>query len=379
MSESSTRRSFIAKGAAVGAATVLASAESQAAKKKETAKEPEKPVSKYDRKLKIGVIGLSPYSFMLWSWSDIIEGVKPGSQRGNFGTPFLNMEITHIWDKNRQAADEFAKRMNAVVVDKFDGMLGKIDGLIFADFDDVSMQPKLAKPYLEAGVPTYISRPFAYSLREIDEILDAAAKGNTPIIATTKYEHYKEVPALKEKIKNIGNIRLVQAATFTLDFPMHFHIQFMMLKILGYDVKKVAMFTDHDMKANYVHDVYVYPGKDSQPPFTCSIDGSLIPDSFYINIYGDKGNLHAEMLRGYDWEYSLLHRYAPQVIDMQRTFYGKNYEPYDIVRKKTEIFLTAYYSYLEKGGAPVDVGTVPAEWRVNSPNLNVRIDLNQFK
>ena len=76
------------------------------------------------------------------------------------------------------------------------------------------------------------------------------------------------------------------------------------------------------------------------------------------------------MLRGYDWEYMLLHRYAPQVIDMQRTFEGRNYEPYDTVRKKTEIFLTAYYSHLERGGAPVDVGTVPADWRVSSKNIN---------
>lgn len=364
MPQSKSRRSFLTTSAAVGASSVLASKRAQAA--------PEK------KKLNIGVIGLGPYSFMLWSWSDIIEGTMPGSPRGNFGTQLLNMDITHVWDRNTKAAEEFAKRMDATVVKKFDDMIGKIDGLIMADFGDVPIQSELIKPYLEAGIPTYISRPFAYSLREIDDILDAAAKGNTPILATAKYEHYKEVPALKSKIKNVGKIKLVQAATFTIDFPVHLHIQFMMLKILGYDVKSVSMFCDHDMKANYVHQTYLYPGGGDQPPYICTIDGAAIPDSFHIRIIGDTGIEEASMLRGYDWEYGLLHRYAPQILDMQRTFEGRNYEPYDVVRKKTEIFLTSYYSYLERGGAPVDIGTLPADWRVTSPNLDTRREINQY-
>ena len=365
MSESKSRRSFLRKGAAAGAASVFAGASAKAAPKN-------------DGKLKIGVIGLGPYSFMLWSWSDIIEGTSPGSPRGNFGTRLLNMEITHVWDKDKKAAEEFAGRMDATVVNKFDDMIGKIDGLIMADFGDVAYQHNLIIPYLEAGVPTYISRPFAYCLRDIDAMLEAAAKGNTPIIATAKYEHYKEVPALKSKIKNVGKIKLVQADTFTIDFPVHFHMQFMMLKILGYDVKQVSMFTDNDMKANYVHLAYLYPGNNDQPPYICTIDGARITDSFHIRIVGDNGIEEASMLRGYEWEYSLLHRYGPQILDMQRTFEGRNYEPYDVVRKKTEIFLTAYYSYLERSGAPVDVGTVPADWRVNSPNIDVRQEIDQY-
>lgn len=362
MSESTSRRSFITKGAAVGAASVLAGKKAEAAPKN-------------DRKLKIGVIGVGRMSFMPWSWSDIIEGTKPGSPRGNFGTPFLNMEITHVWDKEPEAAEKFANQLDIKTVKKYDDMVGKIDGLIFADMDDVRHMKTLAKPYLESGIPTYLSRPFAYSLRDIDEILESAAKGNTPIIATAKNEHYKEAPALKNKIKNVGKIRMVQAAAHTADFPMHFHIQFMMLRILGYDVKQVSMFTDHDMKANYVHETYLYPGNDEQPPFVCTIDGAKIPDSFHIRIIGDQGIETASMLRDYEgWQDDLQFRYAPQVLDMQRTFYGKNYEPYDNVRKKTEIFLTAYYSYLERGGAPVDVGTVPIDWRVNTPNLNTQPD-----
>ena len=366
MSASTSRRSFITKGAAVGAASVLAGTKTQA-----------QPSP--DRKLRIGVIGVGRWSFMTWSWSDIIEGTKQGTPRGNFGTPFLNMEITHVWDPDPKAAERFAKQLDITVAKKYDDMLGKIDGLIFADMLTVPYMKTIAKPYLEAGVPTYLGRPFAYSLRDIDDILESAAKGNTPIIATAKYEHYKEVPALRNKIKNVGRIRIVQVAANTLDFPMHFHIQFMMPKILGYDIKQVSLFYESETRSQYVHETYLYPGKEKQPPYVCTIDGSGIPDSFHIRIVGDQGIETASMLRGYgDWQDDLQFRYAPQIIDMQRTFYGKNYEPYDIVRKKTEIFLTAFYSALERGGAPVDVGTVPVDWRVHSQNLDTSDDINKY-
>jgi hypothetical protein len=179
-------------------------------------------------------------------------------------------------------------------------------------------------------------------------------------------------------MKDIGDIKLVQANGCTYDFPVHFHIQFMMLQILGMDVKQVSMFCDNSMKATYVHQTYLYEPKDGKAPYICTIDGARLPESFNINIFGEKANASASFLREYetehDWEYKLYFRYAPQILDMQRTFEGRNYEPYDNVRKKTEIFLTAFYSYIERGGAPVDVGTVPMDWRVGPPYIHQNTD-----
>jgi hypothetical protein len=365
MSDTASRRSFLASGMALGSATLASGLSAEAAP------------SPDDRKLKIGVIGVGPQSFMPWSWSDIIEGTKPGTTRGHFGTPFLNMEITHVWDPDPQASRKFVDMIGGIkVVKKFDDMLGKIDGLIFADIGSVGYMKHLARPYLEAGVPTYLSRPIAYSLRDVDDMLEAAAKGNTPIVATTKFEHYREVPALRNKLKNVGEIHMVQVAANTYDFPMHFHIHMMMPQILGFDIQTVSLQADGFRKAQYVHETYLYPGGEGQRPYMCTIDGSSIPDSFHIRIIGKDGIEEMSMPRGYDnWEYDLLHRYAPQIIDMQRTFYGKNYEPYDIVRKKTEIFLTACYSALERGGAPVDVGSVPVDWRAELPGLDTSMNI----
>ncbi len=64
---------------------------------------------------------------------------------------------------------------------------------------------------------------------------------------------------------------------------------------------------------------------------------------------------------------------------MQRTFETKkNLQPLDEVRKKTEVFLTAYYSHLERGGAPVSVGSVPPVWAPPHPKPGW-IDEGMFK
>jgi len=346
--QSTGRRGFLKGAALAGAVSLADSGKVEAAPAK---------------KLRIGAIGNGEYSFMSYCWSDIIEPDKEAnSNRGSFGTSFLNMDITHIWDVNPEASQKFAARMDATAVKKYDDMVGKVDGIIFGGFYEVPWQHKLARPYVEAGIPVYLSRPFAYCLKDLDEILDCAAKHNTPILATAKHEHYNEAPALKARMKTIGTIQSVQATCSSRDFPVHLHTQFMLLKILGYDVEKVSLMTDDAMRNKYLQETYLYKGSENQPPFICTLHGISNPDSFSITIFGKEHTVSATMPRSPDWKDMLLFRYAPQIIEMQRTFEGNLYEPLDNIRKKTEIFLTGFYSYQEKGGAPVQVGTVPSDW-----------------
>lgn len=316
------------------------------------------------RRLRIGAIGVGEYSFTSFCWSDIIAPDKPAnSGQGTIGTPFLNMDITHVWDVNPEASRKFADRMNATAVKRYDDMVDNVDGVIFGGFYEVPWQHLLARPYVEAGIPVYLSRPFAYRLRDIDELLDLAAKHNTAIIATAKHEHFKEAPALKSKLKSIGPIQCVQATCWAGDYPIHFHTKFMLQHIFGYDVEKISVITDKDIGNNYLQETQIYKGWEGQKPFICSLQGVMNQDSFSIDIIGRDGNASATMLRSPNWQDSLLYRFAPQVIDMQRTFESKkSWQPLDEVRKKTEIFLTGYYSHLECGGAPVNVGSVSPDW-----------------
>ncbi len=345
------RRSFL-KTAALGTAAAAASQTARAA------------VSKPGTPLRIGVMGVTD-SFISYSWSDIMEGTMPGNnpRAGSFGTSLLNMDITQVWDKDFAAAQKYAERLGATAVKNYDDMVGKVDGVIFGGMNEVPWYPQLAEPYLKAGTPLYLSRPFAYNMKAIDRIIEMAKATNTPILATAKYEHYNEIPALRSKIGDIAVVNMVHATGNSRDFPMHFHIMFMMLQILGMDVEEVSLVTDGLARNKYSQVTLLYPGNEKQPPFLCTINGiGNDKDQFTVTVFGDKYNVETNMIRSPNWRDSLLFRYAPQVIEMQRTFEGNLFEPYENIRKKTAVWLAAYYSHAERGGAPVKVSEVPYDW-----------------
>ena len=336
----SSRRDFLKKAAGVvSAASLTAAAASEA------------QTTSKNSKLKVGVFGLD-YTF--WGiWADLMNpaGRSPG-------TSLFNMEMSHVWDKDIKKAEKFASRWGCTVVKKYDDMLGKVDGVINGGFYNVPWQHKMFRPYIEAGVPTYLSRPWSSRLRDLDEMLDLAAKNNTPLIATATYEHYNEADNFQTQLKNVGEIEAVFATCGAGDRP-HFHVPYMMMKILGYNVEEVSMMTNDPKKTSYLQSTYVYGATENQPPFALSMHtaGSYV---FSFQIVGREGTENASM----PGRASYFNRFAPQLIDIQKTIDKKtNYQPLDIVRKKFEMVISEYYSHYERGGAPVKVGTVPQDWQ----------------
>ena len=368
LEQQSDRRTFL-KSAAVAASAVALTGTGAAAQS----------ASSPSGKLRIGVVGVVN-SFTSWSWSDLIEHDREGNNPwgGSFKTPFLGMDITHVWDLDSEAAQEYAQRLDAVAVKRFDDMVGKVDGVIFGVMADVPWYKYLARPYIEAGIPVYLSRPFAYCLRDVDEILDLAAKHDTRILATAKYEHYNEVPALRSRLEDLGKLRLVHATGNANDWPMHFHIMFMMMRILGYDVKQVSLVTDGIKRNRFCQLTLLYNGSDEQPPYLCTIHGLRNKDQLSVSMFGDTHTVTTNMVRSPDWQDSLLFRYAPQVIEIQRTFQGDLFEPLENIRKKTRIWLAAYFSHLERGGGMVDVDGLSPDWRAPYPQPD-RIDESMFR
>ena len=369
-SENSGRRTFLKSAAAASTlaltGTGLASAQ-------------DSPSGSPSGKLRVGVMGVVN-SFTSWSWSDLMESDKEGNEPHgeSFQTPLLGMDITHVWDLDHAAAQKYARRLDAKAVRGYDDMVGHVDGVIFGVLDDVPWYKYLARPYLEAGIPTYLSRPFAYNLRDIDEILEMAGRHNTPLLATAKFEHYNEVPALRRKVEQLGRMRLAHATGNASDWPMHFHIMFMMMQIFGYDVEQVSLITDGIQRNRYCQMTLLYKGDSDGAPFLCTIHGVPNQDQLSVTLFGDTLTVTTNMLRSPEWRDSLLFRYAPQVIAIQRTFHGELFEPLDNIREKTRVWLAAYKSHLEHAGAAIDVGGLSPDWRAPYPQPD-RIDLSMFR
>ena len=151
MFDGTSRRSFLASGAAAGAAA-LAGGTANA--------QPRSDSSKY----KIGVLGLD-YTF--WGlWANILQHDK-----GNGPADVLNIVPTHVWDKDPVKAREWADKWGWEVVDSYDGMVGKVDAVVNGELYNIPWQHKLMRPYLEANA-RYLSwiQELLEQCRHLDDI-----------------------------------------------------------------------------------------------------------------------------------------------------------------------------------------------------------------
>jgi hypothetical protein len=313
------------------------------------------------RKLRLGVISVGDMSFWPYRWADLLHPHGQAFGGGTLGTDLLRMEITHVWDIDHDVARQFAEKIGATAVSTYDGMIGAVDGVAFGGYFDVPWQHRLARPYLEAGIPVCLSRPFAYSLADIDEILDLAARHNTPLLATDLYEHIHGVDALRSGIEQIGEIRSVLGTCLTVDFPALFHTQYMILQIFGFDVGQVSIITDDPLASTYLAGSYLFNGSADREPFLCTMTQTS-GDLYRFIVTGTKGTVTESLPQMRNIRDDLRIHHLPMLLAIQRTLEGHVFEPPDNIRKKTEIFLTGFYSAAERGGAPVPVGTVPMNW-----------------
>jgi hypothetical protein len=302
--------------------------------------------------IRVGVFGLD-YSF--WPiWADLLS---PKGKR--VGTNLLRLQPAFVWDKDVRKAREFAKAWDCEVVDRYDGMIGKVDAVINGDLTNVPWQHLLLRPYIQAGIPCFLQRHWSDTLLHLDEMLDLAAKHGTPLMATVPFEHYGEADTAVAQLQAAGEIQGAFAAAHSTDEP-HFHIPYLMMKILGYDVESVSMNVDDVRKVGYLDVDYVYPGTDKRRPFVLSMQGSG-PDVFRFNIVGQQATVAASLPAAADY----FARFFGQLLDIQRTFEKRSlYQPLDVIRRKFQCLQAAWYSRLERNGSLVKIGSVPAGWPI---------------
>src|SRR5215472_8883104 len=133
--------------------------------------------------MKVGVFGLD-YTF--WTiWADLLSPIGK-----RVGTSLLRMRPAYVWDKDKSLARKFADQWECEVVNKFDGMVGKVDAVLNGELTNAPFQHLLLRPYIQAGIPCFLQRHWSDTLAHMDEMLDLAAKHSTPVMATVPFEHY---------------------------------------------------------------------------------------------------------------------------------------------------------------------------------------------
>jgi predicted dehydrogenase len=91
------------------------------------------------------------------------------------------------------------------IVDRPEDMIGKIDAVMI-ESQEGATHLKMAKPFLSAGIPTFIDKPFASSLGDA-KALGALAKDNdAPLFSTSSLRYALEVQEVRSEGAKYGGV-----------------------------------------------------------------------------------------------------------------------------------------------------------------------------
>lgn len=184
---------------------------------------------------------------------------------------FPDFKVTHIFGIEKEITKQRAEGGDIKnIVDCPDKMFGNVDAVI-VDFRHGDIHRKYALPFIEAGIPTFIDKPFTNKIEDTKILVDAARKHGTLLTGGSTLKYLDGVVDLKKYLdeKGIYNTGTDNFVTAMLSFQVSLHPEYggihfygqhtvePALFLFGYDVKSVyASRTDKNIIAVLTYDRY---------------------------------------------------------------------------------------------------------------------------
>jgi len=122
----------------------------------------------------------------------------------NTDKKFPGMSVKYVWGETEDFARNAAAKGNIPNIVSDPGeMLGKIDALI-VDHRHAKYHLKAATPFVKAGIPTFIDKPFCYRVSEGKEFLAMAREAGTPVSSFSSQRQNDATFDKKKKMETMG-------------------------------------------------------------------------------------------------------------------------------------------------------------------------------
>jgi predicted dehydrogenase len=120
--------------------------------------------------------------------------------------PLPGAQVVAIWDPDREEAQRLAGLAGIPkVLSDADSALGCADAVMI--LDDISMtHQRRARPFLAAGLPTFIDKPLSPDPEEAADLIALAERSGAPMMSCSALRYAKELAAARERISAIGEI-----------------------------------------------------------------------------------------------------------------------------------------------------------------------------
>ena len=314
--------------------------------------------------LKLGLI-MGEWGHMESEWARVINGV-PGINNIPYTPKQTGMYCTHVWHINREKAETFAKQFQVDhVVNHFNDMIGKVDGIIIDVFFQMPWTYKLARPYLEAGIPVYIDRPFTDAVWKAKEMISLAEKYNTPLWSGSSLE---VMYAASEAVRHNPPELITGYETWSEGEPDYYshglHGLWWSYRTAGGGIHAIAHKTKAWNKGGGTSTI-LYKDR-GHGTFLGKIthyirDDCIIYTKFEGNDRVYRCDYHI------DWDSFI---WTPMLYKIQGIFeMGMNGVPdtHDMLLEKMRFFLAGFRSILRENGEFVELDTLDEDWSVGCP------------
>jgi len=314
--------------------------------------------------LKLGLI-MGEWGHMESEWARVINGV-PGINNIPYTPKQTGMYCTHVWHINREKAETFAKQFQVDhVVNHFDDMIDKVDGIIIDVLFQMPWTYKLARPYLEAGIPVYIDRPFTDAVWKAKEMISLAEKYGTPLWSGSSLE---VMYAASEAVRHNPPESITGYETWSEGEPDYYshglHGIWWSYKVAGGGIHAIAHKTE-DWTKGLGTTTILYKDR-GQEPFLGKIYHQIKDDCIiYTKFKGTDWVTRCDYYIDFD-----MFAWTPMISKIQVMIeQGIQGQPdtFEQLLEKTTLFLAGFRSILRENGNFVEVDTLDEDWSVGAP------------
>ena len=110
--------------------------------------------------------------------------------------------------EDQETIDEYTQQVaeyGVEIVGSPEELLGKIDAVMI-ESQDGSVHLHDSRPFLEAGVPTFVDKPLTCSVREARELIDLAAANDVPLFSSSSLRYSLEIQQLQAEVDSTGPV-----------------------------------------------------------------------------------------------------------------------------------------------------------------------------
>lgn len=221
------------------------------------------------------------------------------AERSNY--PDFKVTALYALDKSPSEAIK-AEFPDITIVDSIDDMVDKVDCAMVTARHGKYHKPFIM-PFIEAGKPSFIDKPFTISVGDAEEIIETAEKLKVPIMGGSGCKYSKELLEFKAEIES-GKIGRVESAvmTFAADMKSEYggfyfyggHLAEMAAVIFGCDVRSVSAF----VKNGHLTAILRYDALDLVLSFA---------KSYTAVAYGEKGYVIKNITTNDIYKYEIDH------------------------------------------------------------------------